>query len=134
MTAIEFGFKAIKPIRAEHPIGSGEIVTYNPGEEVPAGDWGRAADSLVENGKIMRYAINVYQPGEVGGQAAPATQEAVGAASPSPEDNPDWPGQTGDTVEYPLNQGRGNYLLSDGSKVRGKDKAHAAQAELDKAA
>jgi hypothetical protein len=131
--AIEFGYKAIKPITAEHPIGSGEIVTYNPGEEVPAGDWGRAADSLVENGKIMRYARNVYEAGEVGGQAAPAVEDA-GAASPSPEDNPDWPGQTGETVTYPLNQGRGNYLLSDGTRVRGKDKAQAAQAELDKAA
>lgn len=54
-----YRYFAVKPISAEHPIGSGEIVKYEPGQEVPAGEWGRAAANLVEMGKIARVAFNV---------------------------------------------------------------------------
>lgn len=61
-----YRYFAVKPIRAEHPIGSGTIVDYKPGEEVPAGDWGRAADNLVELGKAARVAFNVPEEGDEG--------------------------------------------------------------------
>ena len=44
---------ASKPFRAEHPIGSGTIVQYAPGDVVPAGEWGPAANWLKESGKIF---------------------------------------------------------------------------------
>lgn len=59
-----YRYFAIKPIKAEHPVGSGEIVDYKPGEEIPAGEWGRAADNLVELGKAARVAFNVPEEGE----------------------------------------------------------------------
>ncbi len=143
MATIVFGFKAIKPIRAEHPVGSGTIVTYQPGEEVPAGDWGRAMDALVEQGKIMRYATNVYEPGELGGSAPPVTlvqKETDEFGVPSGPWEP-----TGESLEtsgpsspsgemYPQALSGGTFLLSDGSKVRGKKAAVTAQAALDVAA
>ena len=152
MAEIAFGFKAVKPIRAEHPIGSGKIVEYGPGDEVPAGDWGRAADALVENGKLMRYAMNVYGPGEFGGSAPPV--EGGASAPPDGPPHPDWPGtpeftpeadvaeedpevkeerlaEAGEGEPFPQHQGGGYFLLSDGSQVRGKQKAFAAQAQLD---
>lgn len=61
---VVYKYFAIKPIRAEHPVGSGEIVNYQPGQEIPASDWGRAADNLVELGKAARVAFNVPDPGE----------------------------------------------------------------------
>jgi len=62
---IEYGYIALKPIKAEHPIGSGTVVEYLPGDPVPAADWGRAEDSLVERGKIARYMINVEEVGDL---------------------------------------------------------------------
>jgi hypothetical protein len=67
-----YRFFAIKPLRAEHPVGSGEIVEYKPGEEIPAGEWGRAADNLVELGKAARVAFNVEDDTEVGVEIGPA--------------------------------------------------------------
>ncbi len=58
---VVWGFKAIKPFNAEHPLGSGTLVHYDPGDEVPASDWGRAEGFMVEAGTIMRYARNVLQ-------------------------------------------------------------------------
>ncbi len=148
MPEIAFGFKAIKPITAEHPIGSGKIVTYQPGDEVPAGDWGRAADNLVENGKIMRYAVNVYAPGETGGESPPSSGSATAVAvdaggapdDPGDEptidpgaDDPDDDADPGTPGAFPVHRGRGNYVLSDGSRVRGREEAEAAQAALDAA-
>ena len=77
MPEIVFSYVAIKPLRAEHPVGSGIIVEYLPGDVIPAGEWGRAADNLVELGKAARLAVNVASEEDevVGGglDAAPAT-------------------------------------------------------------
>ena len=59
-----YKYFAIKPISAEHPVGSGIVVDYQPGQEVPASDWGRAADNLVELGKVARVAFNVPSEGD----------------------------------------------------------------------
>lgn len=67
-----YRYFAVKPIRAEHPVGSGEVVEYTPGQEVPASDWGRAADNLVELGKIARVAFNVEDDTEVEVEIGPA--------------------------------------------------------------
>jgi hypothetical protein len=61
-----WGFKAIRPFDAEHPVGSGTMVHYDPGDEVPASDWGRAEGFMVEAGTIMRYARDIVTvPGQV---------------------------------------------------------------------
>lgn len=62
---VEYHYFAIKPIRAEHPVGSGTIVEYQPGQEIPANDWGRAADNLVELNKAARVAFNIPEDGDV---------------------------------------------------------------------
>lgn len=54
-----YRYFAVKPIKAEHPIGSGEIVEFPPGAEIPGSDWGRAIHNLVELGKAARVAFNV---------------------------------------------------------------------------
>lgn len=61
---VEYHYFAVKPIRAEHPIGSGVIVEYLPGQEIPANDWGRAANNLVELGKAARVAFNIPEEGD----------------------------------------------------------------------
>jgi hypothetical protein len=50
---------------------------------------------------------------------------------PSAPPDPDWPGTQDDSVQYPLNQGRGWYTTSDGQRVHGKKNALEAQAALD---
>ncbi len=79
---IVYKFFAVKPIVAEHPIGSGLIVTYQPGEEVPASEWGRAADNLVELGKIARVAFNV-------GEDVDEAQPLVAYIESQPDTDPD---------------------------------------------
>lgn len=75
---VEFSFVAIKPLRAEHPVGSGKVVEYQPGDVIPASDWGRAADNLVERGKAAMLAVNVPDEDDLvdgdGVQAVPATE------------------------------------------------------------
>ncbi len=145
MPTVTFGFKAIKPLKAEHPLGSGTVVDYLPGDEVPAGEWkGAAVEALIENGKLMRYATNVYAPGEVGGEALPSV---AAASQPEPQEHPGF-ADVGEGIEvapdgtevtlsdadsaepFPRLLGGGSYELSDGSHVRGKAKAMAAQAQL----
>ena len=161
MAQIVFGFKAIKPITAEHPPGTGTVVTYQPGDEVPASEWkGAAVEALIENEKLMRYATNVYGPGEVGGDslASYASDDEValraqvaelerqvaelqgGAGSLGFDIPPEV--HTGENAlvatvgdgPFPRALGGGSYELSDGSRVKGKAKALAAQAVLDVAA
>jgi hypothetical protein len=140
MAEIKFGFKAIKPLTAEHPVGSGTVVVYQPGDEVPANEWpGAAVEALIENEKLMRYATNVYAPGEVGGEALPSV-----AASPIVSEGfdvgegfevpPDGTEATLAGEPFPRPLGGGAYELSDGTHVKGKAKALAAQAALDVAA
>lgn len=107
---INYVYVAVQPIQAEHPIGSGIVVTYNPGDTFPGEEWGNAAHNLVEVGKAVRLAINV----ENGGGSQSAT--------PAPA-----------VTSYPHHEGAGWFLLSDGSRVRGKEQAVAAQEELDHA-
>lgn len=129
----EYTYIAAKPFWAEHPIGSGIRVDYEPGMEVPAGEWGRAADNLVERGKIFRTAKNVWvdEPGaSVGGGEAGASALSEGAPSAADASAE----ETDEVVSYPVKKGGGFWLLSDGSKVRGKAAAEAAQTVLDAAA
>jgi hypothetical protein len=79
MPHIDVFYVAVKPIKAEHPVGSGTVVDYQPGDVIPAGEWGRAADNLVELGKAARMAINVPDDnedlsalGQLRGAAVPA--------------------------------------------------------------
>ena len=53
-------YYARKPLRAEHPIGSGTIVEYQPGDVIPAGEWGASANWLVENGRAAEMMDNVW--------------------------------------------------------------------------
>lgn len=148
MDPVIWGFKAVKPFDAEHPIGSGIMVHYSPGEEVPAGDWGRAEGFMLEAGTIMRYAKNVVEmptpqvalAAQVGGNEereepsappAPAVDPLLAdtADEAAPEDD--------DTVSaegFPRHVGGSIYELSDGEHVRGKQAALTAQAALDVAA
>jgi hypothetical protein len=122
MPEVKFGFKAIKPITALH---EDREVTYQPGEEVPANEWkGAAVEALIENGKIMRYATNVYAPGEVGGDALPSVTAAPTEADVAPT-------AARNDGTFPRSLEGGTYELSDGSHVKGKAKAVAAQAALD---
>ena len=154
MATIQFGFKAIKPITAWH---DEQEVTFQPGDEVPANEWkGAAVEALIENGKLMRYATNVYEAGEFGGEALATQVRSV----PMPDDRDELVARiadlerlvarlsgepveeeggsdgsgTGENAPFPRGPDGGFYELSDGSRVKGKAKALAAQAELDLAA
>ena len=107
-------YKTIKPIRAEHPIGSGIIVDYKPGDDVPAGDWGRAASALEQNDKIMRYGLNQYEDGHSDYDDAPVEVDE---------------GEI-EGAEFPRHDGGPWYRLSDGSQVKGKQAAIDAEAAL----
>jgi len=123
---VEFGFKAIKPIKAEHPLGSGIVVSYEPGDEVPASEWGRAAGNLVESGKIMRYARNVDTVGE-----DPAVSTPAPVVDPDTDEDEDGEPVADENSPFPRNEGGGWYRLSDGERIRGKVKAFHSQAVLD---
>lgn len=129
-----FRFIAVKQITAEHPLGSGIHVTYEPGDEVPANEWGRATDNLIEVGKIQRVALLVPDdddpPQGAGAENSPLpaaserTAEEVNAATAGEEP----PSSAG--TAWPRDLGKGQYELSDGSQVYGKNKAQAAQEAL----
>jgi hypothetical protein len=156
MPHIVFSYVAVKPIKAEHPIGSGKIVDYEPGDVIPAGEWGRAADNLVELGKAAMMAINVPDDGEdwpsVGQLPDPAAptghglsdpnhsylnyegveREAVAPAEEEAEAEPEAEEESREIShdEFPQHTGGGWYTLSDGSRVRGEEAATAAEAAL----
>lgn len=177
---IRYTYIAAKPFLAEHPIGSGIVVQYNPGDEVPASDWGAATNNMLEMGKIFQTAINVEVPdptddGGLGqgddassevalpevtedeptGEETPAddnrdelleeiasevtdesaseeaAQTALNDAGDAPAPEPEVEVQAGGEPEtFPMHKGGGNYVLSDGTKVRGKAAAEAAQTAL----
>lgn len=120
MTKIVFTYVAVKPLIAEHPVGSGQIVEYAPGDPIPAGEWGRAADNLVELGKAVRLAVNVDDDAEAKGADPVSAPEAALHVT----------GDSEPESEYPVLGGAGWYTLSDGSRVRGKDAAYKAEAAL----
>lgn len=128
MTATDpvvWGFKAIKPFDAEHPIGTGTMVHYDPGDEVPASDWGRAEGFMIEAGTIMRYARNVA---EVPGQITTAPRTGAQAESDAVVETEPLP----DGAVYPHHKGGPVWVLSDGSEFHGKKAAAlAAQAGLE---
>ena len=151
MVDIAFSYVAVKPITAEHPIGSGTIVTYQPGDVVPAEDWGRAADNLVELEKIVRLAVNIglenvetprAQAGPGPGLSdpthaylayegkAPLSLESEATDEPEDEVEEDALHVTEES-EWPAAGSGGWWTLSDGSRVRGKAAAHEAQAALE---
>jgi hypothetical protein len=149
MAHVEFDWVAKKPFQAEHPLGSGTVVTYAPGDRVPANDWGQAAHHMEGNDTITRIAINVADPGDDVAGARPASPPPYGLTDPTrqylayegkapisleepkleaPEDE-EPPEQE---IKYPNHLGGGTYELSDGMHVRGKRRAVSAQAALDK--
>lgn len=129
-----FRFVAVKRITAEHPMGSGIEVTYEPGDEVPANEWGRATDNLIEVGKIQRIAVLVsddddsLQGAELDAGSLQSSEKAADQVNAEQAGEP-LPLSAGEG--WPHNLGKGQYELSDGSKVYGKNKAEAAQAALD---
>ena len=162
MAHIEFDWVAKKPLRAEHPPGSGTVVEYEPGDRVPANDWGQAAHHLEANDKIAQVAINVADPGDdVAGARGPGLppyglsdptsqflayegKSPLSLEEPALEDPADEAGDDAeadddgdpddvivDAAGFPQHQGGGVYTLSDGSQVRGKRRAEAAQVALD---
>jgi hypothetical protein len=158
MAHIEFDWVAKKPFRAEHPLGSGAVVEYAPGDRVPANDWGQAAHHLEANDKIVQIAINVGDPGDsVAVSEPPAFSPGLSdptrqflayegreplalEGEPSLEEPDEGAGEGAAEVEvavatvqdaYPQHLGGGVYELSDGSHVRGKRRAESAQASLD---
>lgn len=109
---IQYTYIAIRPLDAEQPVGSGRVVHYDPGDIVPASDWGAAAASLLEMGRIERLAVNVDSHGV----------NEPSATQPHPP-KPDEP-------EFPAHVGAGWYVLSNGTRIRGKVDAHTQQDEL----
>ncbi len=113
-------YYARKPLRAEHPVGSGSIVEYQVGDVIPAGEWGASAEWLVENGKAALMMDNVWVDDEGASGPPVATQvrphHIIGADEVE--------------VEFPHHEGAGWYRLSNGEKVRGKEDAIAAEAAL----
>lgn len=131
----EFRYVAAKKFVAGHPPGSGIEVTYEIGDDVPAGEWGRAAAMMVESGKIDRLVIQVADPGDevagaVPGSPAASTEkpahvvnaETDPLSKPDPRQGHEWPKRT---------ERRGFYVLSDGSEVYGENKAVAAQEAIE---
>lgn len=147
-----WGFKAVRPFDAEHPVGSGKMVHYDPGDEVPASDWGRAEGFMVEAGTIMRYARDIATvPNPLPPPPDPSTQldppvPTANDVPPEPEPVAEEQGdgdqetETAPDIEvpedatFPHGAGGGWFVLSDGERVRGKAAAIAAQAALDVAA
>lgn len=131
----EFRYVAAKKFMAGHPPGSGIEVTYEIGDDVPAGEWGRAAGMMVESGKIDRLVIQVADPGDevvgaVPGSPAPSTEkqahlvnaETDVLSQPDARQGSEWPKAA---------EKKNFFTLSDGSVVYGKNKAVAAQDELE---
>lgn len=116
MPRVEFSYVAVKPISAEHPVGSGKTVDYAPGDIIPAEDWGMAAHNLVELGKAARLAVNVMEEDDLIGagfsdEASPLHQEVLAFV----EDH---------------HEGSGWYNLSNGERMRGKKPALVAELKL----
>lgn len=131
----EFRYIALKRFVAAHPVGSGIEVTYEIGDAVPAGEWGRAASMMVESGKLTVQAYEVRDPGDdlqgaVPGSPLPSTEKTVAQvnAETDPASEPDVrPGQ-----EWPKRTAKKAFFeLSDGSVIYGRDKAIAEQNALE---
>lgn len=122
---IEYAFIAVVPFDAEHPIGSGQVVHYNPGDPFPGEDWGNAAHNLVEVGKAVRLAVNI------GGGSQPAAAPVVPETELTADQVNVLQASGGAVTSYPVAGSAGWWTLSDGSKVRGEEAALEAQAELD---
>jgi hypothetical protein len=168
MARIVYGYKAVKPLTAwvkDAQFPDGHEVTYQPGDEVPAGEWkGAAVNAMLENGRLMRYALNVYEAGEFGGDAPPVAvgEPSLGLVSDGvstsevmeelrslrrqidllsqraagPDDGAADLEADLAVVDgvFPRAEAGGMFVLSDGVRVKGKAKAIAAQAALDVAA
>lgn len=119
---IEYTFVAVAPLDAEHPLGSGIVMHYAPGETFPGEDWGNAAHNLVEMGKAVRLAVNVKP---AGGTPVPPP------AAPEPELDPVAETLASYEGEWPAKGGGGWFTLSNGERVRGEEAALAAQRHLD---
>jgi len=113
---------AVSPFSAEHPVGSGTVVRYQPGERFPGEEWGMAAHNLVEMGKAVRLAVNVP---ELGGTILSPPVEPAVAPSAVEVSLESYMG------EFPVQGGGGWWMLSDGSRVRGEVAARDGQRLLD---
>ena len=138
MPHVELDWVALRPFQAEHPIGSGTVVDYEPGDTVPADDWGVAADHMANADipKIAKMQVNVADPGD--STPVPGTPSTAGLSDPSraylqhegqaPLDEPTL--EPPEDATWPVHIGRGTYQLSDGTRVRTKQAAVEAQANL----
>jgi hypothetical protein len=122
-----------RPFKAEHPIGSGNIVEYKPGDVVPAGDWGPAANWLKESGKIFEGATVVYTDDEP--VSSPSVEQLFvrdGSNDGSvPSGPPAFVQATEPTEpEFPQHIGFGSYKISTGESVKGLENALEAQAAI----
>lgn len=124
---ISYTFLAVVPFKAEHPIGSGTVVQYNPGDPFPGEDWGNAASNLVEMGKAVRLAVNVA---DVGGSQEAVTPTAPTEHTAAEVNAEQAEHQNEDVTRYPVKGGGGWFTLSDGSRIRGEEEAVAAQESL----
>ena len=132
-------YYARKPLRAEHPIGSGTIVEYQPGDVIPAGEWGASANWLVENGRAAEMFDNVWVD-DVPAPQVEQVHERDHRRGDGFESGP--PGVVNPNVDesapkvpygieaFPLSEGGGWFRTSDGSRIRGAKNAQAAQDEL----
>lgn len=120
---IKYTFIAVAPITAEHPIGSGTVVTYQPGDPFPGEEWGNAAHNLVEVGKAVRLAVNIDQPvlAEKVANEVESTEMTAQEVNASHEE----------VTSYPVPGKAGWFELSDGTKIRGEEAALEAQSVLD---
>lgn len=122
---IEYAYVAVVPFDAEHPIGSGTVVHYNPGDPFPGEDWGNAAHNLVEVGKAVRLAVNIG-----GGSQKVATPVVPESTEFTAQEVNTLQG-AGPVTSYPIEGKAGWFELSDGTKIRGEEAADEAQAALD---
>lgn len=123
MSAVIFDYLVIKP--AEFGLSNGAVVKLPHGTRIPgseAENWTRAVEFLVSRGVIAPV------PAEDG--AEDAFYKAYPAVEASVEDEAVADDEPTEQT-FPHHTGFGNFALSDGSTVKGKQAALQAQAALD---
>jgi hypothetical protein len=130
MPRIEYSYVCIVPLDCGLPDGS--VVHYEPGDVIPTEVLGRAAGHLILADKVARLAVNVYDdpPEEKGAGDSPAAEAAPSPPSDDELLDVEMVSEEGGVAHFPARLAGGIYQLSDGTHVRGKGKAEAAQAEL----
>lgn len=106
--------------------GERQVEYRLPGDRIPeAAAWGHSLDRYLALGLIVRVPrAAIADAGEASDDELVAIAEADGSGDDPSDPDPAAPS------EFPKVLGGGMYELSDGSKVRGKAKAEAAQAAI----